>query len=399
MSNREIVEQHFRDRDVKVFMFPGTQKMEFPTLQHFHDFMSKERDFWRECNSSKAGQISSNFNRIVTAVDRAINENNDDQAVRLIDEAVNLASQNRFPCFYSVNPIANLILEKCKENDRHADAMFDFLLIDNLAPQNKQNLEGYLYAFFATKFDAAMSQKLGALEKSLSDLHGRFTDAISTSHKEYLVRGEESLQKEAEIDNSFNQFREKIIGWKNTIQDSADSLLKEKGQDLEDLKKLYNEQLRLKEPAEYWQILAEEYKKKGELWRNWFVCATALFLLFLVSVLYNLPAEIFGDNALSWAGVKATLILAFMASVGVYAIHFFAKMSLSAYHMSRDAKERHQLTHIYLSLMHEGAINVNERVIVLQSIFSRVDTGLIKGESGPTLPDGLIRGTIKNTTQ
>ena len=62
-------------------------------------------------------------------------------------------------------------------------------------------------------------------------------------------------------------------------------------------------------------------------------------------------------------------------------------MTFSSYHLQRDAEEREQLTHLYLSLINEGAdLDTDSRSIVLQSLFSRVDSGLISGDSSPTMP-------------
>jgi hypothetical protein len=54
------------------------------------------------------------------------------------------------------------------------------------------------------------------------------------------------------------------------------------------------------------------------------------------------------------------------------------------------------MTHVYLSLIESGVIGrendtkENESLqIILQSLFSRADTGLLKGDHGPTLPGGV----------
>jgi hypothetical protein len=41
---------------------------------------------------------------------------------------------------------------------------------------------------------------------------------------------------------------------------------------------------------------------------------------------------------------------------------------------------------MYLALIKEKAIEPKEREIVLQALFSRADTGLLKTEGGPTMP-------------
>ena len=53
--------------------------------------------------------------------------------------------------------------------------------------------------------------------------------------------------------------------------------------------------------------------------------------------------------------------------------------------MARDAKERNKLTYFYLALIEKNAVTEKERAIILNSLFSRSDTGLLKGESGPSM--------------
>ena len=67
-------------------------------------------------------------------------------------------------------------------------------------------------------------------------------------------------------------------------------------------------------------------------------------------------------------------------------IRTFTKLSFSAYHLVRDAEERKQLVYVYLALKQDNAIKDEERILILQSIFSRADSGLLKEDSSPTMP-------------
>ncbi|RHX84693.1 hypothetical protein DLM75_21985 [Leptospira stimsonii] len=62
---------------------------------------------------------------------------------------------------------------------------------------------------------------------------------------------------------------------------------------------------------------------------------------------------------------------------------------LSNYHLSVDAKERFQLSHVYLSMLKEEALHKEDRNLVLQARFGRADSGLLQGDSSPTLPVDL----------
>ena len=114
-------------------------------------------------------------------------------------------------------------------------------------------------------------------------------------------------------------------------------------------------------------------------------------IILLMIILYKVPSQLNVTlDSFSFQSLRATLILALLVSIGVYLIRLFTKLALSAYHLSRDAKERYQLTYVYLSLINEGKISDQDRTIVLQALFSRADTGLLKGDSSPTLPDGIF---------
>lgn len=62
------------------------------------------------------------------------------------------------------------------------------------------------------------------------------------------------------------------------------------------------------------------------------------------------------------------------------------KYMFSNFHLARDAEEREKLTYLYVSLLNKGDFSEDERKIVLQALFSRSDTGLLKEDSSPTMP-------------
>ena len=79
-------------------------------------------------------------------------------------------------------------------------------------------------------------------------------------------------------------------------------------------------------------------------------------------------------------------IVVFILAIYTYLVRLIAKLAFSALHLMRDAQEREQLTYVYLSLINEKGIDEKSRDIVLQSLFSRTETGLLANENGPTMP-------------
>jgi hypothetical protein len=60
------------------------------------------------------------------------------------------------------------------------------------------------------------------------------------------------------------------------------------------------------------------------------------------------------------------------------------------FHLSRDAEEREQLSYFYLALIKEGAVEKEDRHLIMQSLFSRADSGLLKEDSSPTMPGTMF---------
>ncbi len=88
-------------------------------------------------------------------------------------------------------------------------------------------------------------------------------------------------------------------------------------------------------------------------------------------------------SAVRWSVVFITFV-SFLA----YGIRTFAKLMFSSYHLSRDAEEREQLSYVYLALKKEQSIDPTERHLIMQSLFSRADSGLLRDDSSPTMPGG-----------
>jgi len=62
----------------------------------------------------------------------------------------------------------------------------------------------------------------------------------------------------------------------------------------------------------------------------------------------------------------------------------------SSFHLARDCEERHTLTYFYLSLLKDSKVADSDRQLIMQSLFSRADTGLLKEDSSPTMPNDVV---------
>ena len=88
------------------------------------------------------------------------------------------------------------------------------------------------------------------------------------------------------------------------------------------------------------------------------------------------------ERTVRWI-LKVTIIV----SASVYLLRQFVKLGMSSMHLSRDAAERRELSHQYLALIRNTeSVSTEERLVILQALFSRSETGLLKHDAGPTLP-------------
>lgn len=65
------------------------------------------------------------------------------------------------------------------------------------------------------------------------------------------------------------------------------------------------------------------------------------------------------------------------------------KVMFSSFHLARDCEERHTLTYFYLALLKDSNVDDKDRQLIMQSLFSRADTGLLKDDSSPTMPNDI----------
>ena len=107
----------------------------------------------------------------------------------------------------------------------------------------------------------------------------------------------------------------------------------------------------------------------------------------LLVVLF-LPPDYFSKSLVNGdpLAIKGVILFGTVISFMAYLIKTFSKMTFSSFHLMRDAEERERLTMGYLALIKEGAVTEKERELILEALFSRSETGLIKHESGPTMP-------------
>ena len=71
-------------------------------------------------------------------------------------------------------------------------------------------------------------------------------------------------------------------------------------------------------------------------------------------------------------------------------------MAISSKHLMEEYKQKYSLTYFYLSLVNNGSIkDEKSQNIILTSLFTKADTGLIKNDNSNELDKTLLSLLIK----
>jgi hypothetical protein len=290
---------------------------------------------------------------------------------------------------YSANLATRPWLDAHKISQQTAAAFLDFLRNNNLSNySNAQYFNGYLLAY---EFKNQDESKI--LSRRVAE--GESFEQIRT----VLLKSKDSLISDV------SEFKKDFLSWKqsqfedfNTHKNlKLEELKKETDQSFErinELEVLFNEKLRLEKPAQHWANRATALKKQGNKWVIGLVVTLVLgfiFFGFLFGVWLNGT-----DLPLTIHTFQGAVLLTVLISMFVFAIRFTSKIALSSYHLQRDAEEKEQLAHVFLSLINEkkDAIDAEAKKIVFQALFSRAESGLLGVDSSPTMPMGDIISTI-----
>lgn len=206
-----------------------------------------------------------------------------------------------------------------------------------------------------------------------------FSDDADKKYAEIVKFAEQQHQEVSERLNSTIQnladFKESINNWE-----------KEKTQRLHELEETYKEKLSLEAPEELWKSKAEDHTKKAQYWLKWLIGVSVVLILcstFLISKIYEHKIL---DNKLSIPFISETFIVFSAITFLIYIIRTIVKVMISHQHLATEYSQKAAMTHFYQALLYKGAtIENNERLIIINALFTRIDTGLVKTDNGSDL--------------
>jgi len=395
MEKKEILEiiANHKDKEgfnnftgVFHFMFVREQK-KIQGFAHVWEFVNIQLEGWNKIEGEIPPQFNnpkSLFNQLKARIDNFFNGNKDTEKVNfqtLINEIQNTVGWFQYDC-----PEVDFLLDiyRNKRNAfRHA---YNFLTQESINVSEKEAFIGSLYAYeFLHKDNNLISISRKSEGKSYAKLRNQFDDYLKRTEpvvSDYINKTSEKYEEHTKEINKLIESNKKLY----------EEWHKEKIKKYEELERIYNEKLKFEAPANYWKERAKKLKKQG-----WIAIGLILLLVGISSwslgkILWTTPEQIyiswFGNDksaAIRWSIIYVTLI-SFIA----YGIRALTKFMFSSFHLAQDSEERYTLTFFYLALNKDTTVDDSERRLIIQSLFSRAETGLLKDDSTPTMPNEAI---------
>ena len=365
-----------------------------------HRFFSKQQKGWDKYEElpSELHASKNHFDNLVTQIENFINTYSEQPEGSFTHQwnqlHQQLISQNNifnFDC-----PQTKFLIDVFNEKPSSALGAYNFI-IGLYQIRNKDELIGYLlaYEFELSDFTELVNRRSiekssivslrNKLSKNVNEIENQLDKHLLDSNKLFKEYSEKIDLIKASKEKLFDEwFKTSTEGFSTFNEDSIDKIKK--------LKETYNQKLKLEAPAEYWNKRGQKLQKQGWIAFTVLLISLGIIAFSLGEILWNAPEQIYnsfiGDDksaAIRWSIVYITFV-SFMA----YGIRAITKVMFSSFHLARDAQERHTLTYFYLSLLKNSSIDEKERHLIMQSLFSRSDTGLLKEDSAPTMPNDFI---------
>lgn len=293
------------------------------------------------------------------------------------------------------SPEVSFLLKLYKEDPEVYEGAYQFLT-GSFRANNKKSFIGTILAFeFMEKGKLGLTKRVKSERASITRIVNEFGKRLSKAEVqlvEHLKTSSEKVERSAKEIDTLKVAKETLFDkWFKQVKTEFTSFNEGSHKRVSELENTYESLLSLKKPTEYWSLRAQKLKKEGWKATTWLIILIIAAAGSLYSLLYFTPDSMLASFTTDKAGaIRWSIIYIMFISFLAYGIRILQKVSFSSFHLARDAEEREQLTYVYLALAKESDIPSDERNLIMQSLFSRADTGLLKDDSSPTMPNDFV---------
>jgi hypothetical protein len=401
------------------------EERNFTSIESLRAFIAKESRYWQEegqkhSNNAIINNIAGNFATLHHMLEAYIESSpklEDVHKTDVLNNLISIMTSDINKSLFSGTPPAQAIVDIASIGNDQTNAFWNYLQPSNTTIAGghthltKTFLEGYLRAYeFFRQGEGELNRRrdsekraISAMRKELAEKNDELITEVG-KFQASITEWKNTSQKElAEDRTSYKAEQEKFLtesaqALAKSLEDDGhkrDEFFADAAKKREELEALYTNVLRFKPATQYWETRATTLHATGMKWGRWlFGVTVASCLLFsgLFWILFSSDITLPKFSVQHW---QAIVLLVAILSLVAFAVRSFAKLTFSSFHLARDAEERKELTYVYLALSHDAMVDTETRKIVLQSLFSRADTGLLAGEHGPTMPAAEVLKNIK----
>jgi hypothetical protein len=394
----------------------------FTDIKALLDFAKEESEFWtkKQAELKSIGRTSPYFGYMniwnqVVQVTTEIEKQSKDWDQETFNRSFNQHTANwtnamNYNWTWRGQPFIDTWMAVYNLSDNSGNAFFEALAKQNVNNgRDYESLRGYVLAF------EFMAQQLPELKKYREGEENAFERLRENLVKKKDTVFGEIYKTQSEINDWITKSKQDVEKWSKNSENIFSTKLSEQKTEFdtklaaqnntfesytaewktrkEELEKTYERLLKLKKPAEYWQQRAATLKRQGWLWAAALVVSIALPFFYLRDFfILWLQGQ---QTSLHLNSIEGAIIFASILSAIAVLIRALSRLTFSSFHLQRDAEEREQLTYLYLALSNEGKVDEKSMSLVLQSLFSRSESGLLSNESGPTMPTlGEVVGAV-----
>jgi hypothetical protein len=373
-------------------------------LTAIYEYLNQQIDGWNSVQTKVPDQLEHSkkyFSEIRAKIIQFVSDNVNSHADALNNYWSRVRSEiervHNKPMPYNI-PETEFLLKTCSQAPDLFLGAYNFTLDNHLEIRSRESLFGAVLAYeFFQKEKSEITERRKAEESSLSALRSDFEKYLSSSERVVVGHIKNTSEKYDEfvkrIDAIKDEKEELFNSWfEDTKTNKWQSWYAPALAKVDELEKTYREKLKLEEPAKYWSERAEKLRKQGGNTMTLIIVLVIITAISLAKVLWSAPEVIytswFEDDksaAIRWSVIYITLI-----TLIAYTLRMLTKYMFSSFHIARDCEERHTLTYFYLSLLKDSSVDEKDRQLIMQSLFSRAETGLLKDDSSPTMPSDSI---------
>lgn len=244
-----------------------------------------------------------------------------------------------------------------------------------------------------------MRQYFSNIGENISDFESNIVIPISNRLKEFQSSADEQHEEiTVFVENKHNEIQKYFddkVNELNELQNAIETWKDSKEKRINDLEETYNNKLKLEAPEKLWKDRAKEHQIIATCWSVGLIFASVA-LIYASSRFIIVLHDYSLGNLKETPFISRSFILVSVISFFIYVVRVLIKIVLSNHHLATEYRQKAALTRFYQSLTYDGTnIDKDERLIIINALFSRVDTGLIKVDSSND-NDSLLALLSKN---